>query len=42
VLGEALIEVEGDANVVAVVLALENVHDGENYNGFEVHIYQNG
>jgi len=39
VLGEALIQIHRDANVITIVLALQHVHDGKDYNGFEVHFY---
>jgi hypothetical protein len=37
VLSEALIEVEGDADVVALVFEFEDIDDGEDDDGFKVH-----
>lgn len=37
-LGEALVQVERDADVIAVVFKFENIDDGEDDDGFKVHL----
>jgi hypothetical protein len=38
VLSEALVQVHRDPDIVAVVLALQDIDDGEDDDGFEVHL----
>jgi hypothetical protein len=36
-LGESLIQIHRDADIIAIVFKLEDIHDRKDYNRFEVH-----